>query len=238
MGNDYGKDHMLTNNWNPEIDYKNEYANVHFRIEASEYSYPDFSFTEENEIAFYSEVKSVLYPLGWEWEKRNVEKWNCDYITKEKQTLYLHPQDFSGIVLKSEVKQIAEALEQHTTFYLRWVDLYETVYDISDYEYEGYLNTLDEEIRKKLFEVCQTKRKNKYYYLFDVCRNLAEQFRLHRIGENNKRNYGFGQTIEHIEKIADNMVKDGLIVLVENNGNILVRSINKTEQRKLKIKVA
>ncbi|MDR1707434.1 MAG: hypothetical protein LBR46_05470 [Prevotella sp.] len=159
-------------------------------------------------------------------------------VSKGMQHLYLHPQDFSGEVLKNEVKQIVEALQKHNTFYLRWVDLYETVYDISDTEYEEYLVKKDEEIRKVLFEQCQTKRTNKYFYVFDVCRNLAEKVRLRRVGLNDGRNSGSGQTIEHIKEIIDKMIIEGLLVSVEINGNKCVRSLNKTEQKKLKLMIA
>lgn len=31
LGNEYGEDHMLTNNWNPDLDYGNEYVKSVFR---------------------------------------------------------------------------------------------------------------------------------------------------------------------------------------------------------------
>ena len=38
-GVQYGADHILTNNWNPDCDYGNEYVNIHFRIETNGYGY-------------------------------------------------------------------------------------------------------------------------------------------------------------------------------------------------------
>lgn len=230
LDNEYGKDHILTNKWNPIADYGNEYSNVYFRIEAAGYQYPSFSFTKEAEEEFYTEVKAALSPLGW-ISDNELDIWNCDYIYNGKSRLYLHPQSFSGEVLKNDIKAIAEALQKHNTFRLRWVDLYETVYDISDSEYEGYLNSKDEEIRRVLFEKCGTTRTNKFYYVFDVCQSFAERFRLKRIGQND------GQTIEHIGKVIDCMITAGLLICIEKNGNKLVRTPNKTEQKKLKINV-
>lgn len=237
VGNEYGADHTLTNNWNPDTDYGKDYVNIYFRIETNGYGYPNFSFSEEEGKAFDDEVINVFKELGWTVEKGSFSG-RCATILKGKQHLYLHPQNFSGEILKNEVKQIAEALQKHDTFYLRWVDLYETVYDISDTEYEEYLVKKDEEIRKILFEQCQTKRTNKYFYVFDVCRNLAEKIRLRRVGLNDGRNSGSGQTIEHIKEIIDKMIKEGLLVSVEINGNECVRSLNKTEQKKLKLMIA
>lgn len=235
IGNEYGEDHTLTNNWNPEAEYGNEYTNIYFRIEAEKYQYPSFSFSEEDRKVFYTEVKTALSPLGW---GADTEEWNCEYIHKGKQQLYLHPQDFSGEILKNEARQIAEALEKHNTFCLRWVDLYDTVYDISDNDYEEYLNGKDADIRKALFEACQTTRTNKYYYCFDVCRGLADKFRLRRLGLNDGRNTGTGQTIIHIEKVIDLMIGEGLLIMTNINECKYVRSINKTEQKKLKVNVA
>lgn len=234
LGNEYGEDNTLTNNWNPEVNYGNEYSNVHFRIEANYYKYPYNNYTEYDKKAFYMEAKKVLEPLGWKLEK-DAEEWNCTYIVNGKSRLYLHPQDFSGEVLKNDIKVIAEALQNQDAFYLEWVDLYNTVYDISNSEYEKYLNGKDEEIRKDLFANFGTTRMNKFYYAFDVCRGLSEKYRLRRVGLNDGRNYGSGQTIEHIEKIIEEMIAEGLLIGSENNGNKLVRSLNKTEQKKLKI---
>jgi len=236
IGNEYGEDRTLTNNWNPDLDYGKEYVNIHFRIDANYYQYPFTGYTQEQKDEFYKEVYNIFNQLGWE---ANDYTQGCDYINNGKQQLYLHPQDFSGEVLKNDIKQIAELLESNKTFQLRWIDLYETVYDITNQEYEEYLNTRNEEIRKTLFEKCQTARTNKFYYIFDVARSLAGDFRLTRIGLNDGKNYGSGQTIEHIIKIIEQMVEENYIVsALDKNDNKLVRSVNKTEQKKLKIKVA
>jgi len=236
-GNEYGADHTLTNNWNPGDDYDNEYVNVHFRIEAKNFGYPSFSFSEEDRNNFYNEVYAALELLGWNI-KSGYNNGSCMEVSKGMQHLYLHPQDFSGEVLKNEVKQIAEALQKHNTFYLRWVDLYETVYDVSDTEYDKYLNTKNTEIRKALFESCGTSRTNKFYYVLDICVNLSDRFGLKRIGINENGNYGKGQTMRHIGKIIDEMITEGLLIGAENNGSKLVRSLNKTELKKHKSKIA
>lgn len=37
LGYEYGEDHALTNNWNPDEDYGNEYSNVYFNIDTPTY---------------------------------------------------------------------------------------------------------------------------------------------------------------------------------------------------------
>ena len=226
---EYGKDHMLTNNWDQNKDYKNEYVNVHFRIEI-QCLFDNFNKEEQN--LFYNEVKSVLKRLGWKM-KDNSEQWHCGYIVKGKQALYIHPQDFNGEILKNDVKYIAEALEKHNSFYLRWVDLYETVYDISDNKYKEYLKSKNNVIQKMLFEFCKTTRTNKFYNVFDICRKVSNNIRLVRLGLNDGRNFGSGQTIEYVQNIIKKMAAIGYLVLTKDNN--YVRSINKTEQKHLKL---
>lgn len=235
IGNEYGEDHTLTNNWNPDLDYGNEYVDVHFRIDANYYRYPYTGYTQEQQQDFNNEARNIFKAIGWEVDKEGHGGY-CMEISKGKQHLYLHPQDFSGEVLKNDIKQIAELLENNITFKLEWVDLYKTVYDITDQEYEKYLQIKDTEIRTALFEKCQTVRTNKFHYIYDVARSLADNYRLTRIGLNDGRNYGSGQTIEHIIKIIEQMIEEKyLVCTMDRNGNKLVRTINKTEQKQLKV---
>ena len=132
-GNEYGADHQLTNNWNPDADYGNEYTNVYFRISTKGYDYPSYCFTEEDRKNFDSDLVEVFTSLGWSCEEKACGG-SCAIWHKGTQHLYLHPQNFSGEVLKNDIKEIAEALEKRESFYLRYVDLYETVYDITDQE--------------------------------------------------------------------------------------------------------
>lgn len=228
IGNEYGADHQLTNNWNPDKDYGNEYVNVHFRIETKGYGYPSFSFTEEDESAFDMELVEVFTSLGWKCEKESYNG-RCAVWYKGKQHLYLHPQDFSGEVLKNEVKQIAEALEKRNTFYLRWVDLYETVYDMTDQEYEEVLSAKDEDIKKNIIGSCKTTRTNKYCFSGDVVRHFAGKYGIKRIGKEKCS----GIVMEHMGNLIKSLIEEGYLVSARDNE--LIRTINKTEQKQRKL---
>lgn len=231
IGNEYGADHQLTSNWNPDEDYGKEYVNVYFRMETKGYGYPSFSFTEEDKKAFDSELTEVFTSLGWKCEEA-VYGGSCATWHKGKQHLYLHPQNFSGEVLKNEVKQIAEALEKRNTFYLRWVDLYETVYDMTDEEYESALSQKDGEIRKTVLENCKTTRTSKFYYTSDVIRSLSNKYGIKQIG---KEKYS-GIAVIHITKVVCELITEGYLVSARDNE--LIRTINKTEQKQRKLFVA
>ena len=80
--------------------------------------------------------------------------------------------------------------------------------------------------------------KTKYYNIFDVARSLADKFRLNRLGINDGKNYGSGQTIDYILNVADEMIEEGLLKSFEQNGEKYIRSLNKTEQKQMKVKFA
>lgn len=232
IGNDYGADHMLTDNWNPDCDYGNEYVKVYFNIDTPAYdSNCNFNSTEERE-AWHTEASNLIKSFGiMEDSGYKVEngKEKCAY-------LYAHPQQISGVILKNDVKKIAEAISSMKLSSIRFVDLYETVYDITNSEYEEYLDEKKEEIRKELFEKSATTRTTKYYLAFDVARHIAGIVRLRRLGLNDGRNCGSGQTIEYILKVAEEMIEEGYLKSFQKNGQKYIRSLNKTEQKKSKLK--
>ncbi len=231
IGNEYGADHTLTNNWNPDCDYGNEYVNVYFRMETKGYGYPTFTFSEEDRNAFDTELFKVFTALGWKCKEETCNG-RCSTWIKGKSHLYLHPQDFSGEVLKNEVKQIAEALENNNSFYLRWVDLYETVYDVTDAEYEKILSSKDEQIRNAILENCKTARTNKYCYSSSIIRFLSEKFGIKQIGKEKCS----GIIIPYIWKIMELLIEEGYLVAARDKE--LVRTINKTEQKQKKLFIA
>ena len=232
-GIQYGADHKLTDNWNPDGEYGNEYCEGHFRIECPSYmqgKYPCNFDDDKDRVSFRKEVRTIMEDLGWHFSN----DYDCE-PTKEKSHLYIHPQDISGEMLKKEVRQLAEAFENNQTFYLRWVDIYDTVLDITDEEYNTYLETKKDEIIKIVLKNSVTKRTNKYFYIYNVAKIVADKIRLIRIGDNDGRNYGVGYTAKYIIEVIDGLIKDGYLVKAEQNNNTYIRTINKTEQKQKKL---
>lgn len=232
IGYEYGADGMLTDNWNPDYDYGNEYVSVYFRIDTPSYHYNNGFNTNEDKDRWNAEasklIKSfdILEDCGFAVE----------HSTNKQAYLYAHPQNISGVVLKNDVKKIAEAISKMELSSIRWVDLYETVYVISDTEYEQYLDGKQEEIRKALFEKSSTTRTTKYYCAFDIARDIANAIRLNRLGLNDGKNYSNGQTANYILKVADKMIEEGYLKCFVKDDMKYIRSLNKTEQKKLKFK--
>lgn len=232
-GNEYGANFELTDNWNPNADYGNEYVSVYFRIDTPLYNDCIYDFkSDEDSEKWHAETSELIKSFGvMDGSIYDIER------SKEKQAyLYAHPQSISGVIRKNDVKRIAEAISKMELSSICWVDLYETVYVISDNEYEEYLNRKRNEIRKELFVESATPRITKYYNAFDIARSLADKFRLNRLGINDGKDYGSGQTIKYILNVANEMIEEGYLKFFERDGEKYIRSLNKTEQKKSKLK--
>ena len=223
---DYGEDHKLTNNWNPEQDYGKEYAKVYFNMESEGYCYPSFSFTEEQREKFTDDINRIFSSIGWMCEEPERKLSGvCAIWKKGKSHLYMHPQQFSGEVLKNDIKEVAEALQSGTVFSLRWVDIHETVYDISNEEYKAYLEGKRKDICIDLYDNFGTTRRDKVFYTMDVIQTLIKRYGLPRIEKKTDR-----IAIDYIRHIIIDMAADGVIKIFRDGD--LMRSLNKTEKRK------
>lgn len=229
----YGEDHRPLDNWDPDADYGNEFANVHFRIETPTYCYPAFTFTPEQREAFYKETGRIFTALGWE-VKENPYSGSPMTVTNGHANLYLHPQDFSGVVMKKDVRSIAEALSEASLFSLRWVDVYETLYDWTDDQYVAFLNRHVREIRRRILKDAVTKRRSLFYdknsFLRVFNENISIKLSCKRV---QARVSGVDQIARRfLTETVNDMIEKGYLVS-ENNGEY-IRTPNKTEQRKLK----
>ena len=179
-GQQYGEDHMLTNNWNPDPVYgADEYIRVYYRIDCPDYGYPDFNFpNQEKREAFYAEARAVLESFG-------IPEGTGHYTEKlpGMEHLYIHPQNISGVVGKNRVKPIAEALAACGTFSLRWVDVYEDISAMTDAEFEAILRTKKAEIRADLLVAFETKRRNLYragWPVYETVERVAAHYSIRR----------------------------------------------------------
>lgn len=237
-GHDYDPDHKLTNNWEPDAEYGDEYVKVYFYTDTPTYSQNGFE-TAEDKIAWFEEADNLVTSFGI--------KQSCGYeiinSTNKSPYLCIHPMEISGVILKKDVKKIAEAICKAKNFSLRWVGLYKTVYLMSDEEYERYLVGRNDEIRKQLFLTCGSVRKNYYYKEQDICYHVSKYFKLNRLGiQEDAFHRETGQTFLHVKKIAEEMEKEELLVTTIKHtpdGDLkMVRAINKTEQKALGIKIS
>ena len=226
-GRKYDENGKLTDNWNPDAGYpENEYARVYFRVDTPTYKIMEGGFSNQaDHDEFYAEVLEVFKGIGWDSSSQTDAH-------HEKASVYIHPQEISGIVHKNDIKVIAEALENSKTFSIRWVDIYQTVYNISDEEYAEHLKSKTEFVVDFL-KHCPTKRKWQFWSERDVAEDICGKIKLCRIGNDVYK--PDQQTMDFIAGIIEQVEKEGYIVRVENDDRMWLRTINKTEQRKLKL---
>lgn len=234
----YGPDGRLLGNWNPDLDYGGEYAVVHFRMRTPTYSYPRFSFEPEDRKAFYAETGRIFAGIGWH-VLHDERGGHCMEVAKGDSSLYLHPQDFMGTVLKSEIKAVAEALTTSKVFSLDWVDVYQTVYTWSDEEYAKLLEERIDMARKEVLKRSRTRRYDYYCLKSDVAEFVAERIAPGLRLEN--MNLGIGhtdkQTVEFVNSVIDDLVEKGYLqetsITLKCGAFPYIRTLNRTEQKKM-----
>ena len=231
----YGADGQLLDNWDPDHDYGTEYARVYFRINCPLYMRGKISLSFDSEadhLTFDRDVEEVFTKLGWTVDHLP-NNGVCMEVSKEGQSLYLHPQSFSGVVKKNEIKHIAEELRFNKTFKLEWVDVYDTVYDITDDEYKRMLLRKKEAARDMILNLAKTKRRNEFVSLYHVAEKVGNKVNVLRIGA--KAGYLDKMTRDFVLGLVKELIEEGLII---PDGTNAIRSANKTELRKLKKTVA
>ena len=108
---------------------KPAYVNVAYCIDTPTYHKPEANeigfMSEEDRTAFFADCKRVFQNGGWEIEH--------DYAVNRKSRLYLHPQQFSGIVHTGLLHVVPELIAGAALFQLQpnGVRVMESVYDIS-----------------------------------------------------------------------------------------------------------
>lgn len=218
--------------WDPKKDYPaNEYIQVYFRLNQKVYEWGRGWTGIMSKEDYYNAVEAFFRSIGFIILS---SRWGADCPTayKGKEHIYLHPMDFSGVVLKTSVGKIAEALEStdKNLFDCRFVDLYHTIYDIGEYEYTAYLDGQCEKIDNLLLEAATTKRSNLYKNRWDVINSVAGEVALHRIDKT--ENYELCQdTQSFVRGRIVALQKKGYIIVGMENDHI--RAANKTEMKKL-----
>lgn len=236
---EYGEDHKLTNNWNPNAEYaEKEYINVYFRIETNLYHFNDgfgcYGDSRERKAeAFYSEAKKALESIGFVVSQSHLGG-SCPSAIRGKEELYLHPMNFSGDLKKSSVGEVGNALEKVSAevFKVSWVDLYETVYDMTSTEYEDYLRSKEKEIEKMLMETAKTKRSNLYKNIYDVKQYATDKVILKRVGRPERTEYPGGQTDRFVMACMESLINRGYMRKGPWHDD-LIRTANKTEMKGL-----
>lgn len=199
------------------------YRNVHFRLESG-YRWGiglDQSKSEE----FHEEINNLFIDAGWEIKQKEFSC-ACPEAEKGKNRLYLHPMDASGELQEDMVSEVEEILSKGKTFKHYHTDIYEILYDMSDEEYQSWLNERKENIEKDILEAFATKRKNLFITnTSGVIQNVKEKYHLPRVQQHINRS---SNDIEwkYTRDIFEQMIKRGKFAIAETKNGLGYRTIN------------
>lgn len=203
-----------------------DYIEVYFRIDTTGFNCINQGFeTEEDRNAFCAEASNLI-------KKFNISE-NCGHRQTDEY-LYAHPQNISGIVAKSKVEDIAKAINDSRTMKIRWVDVYEEYFQISDGEYKIILENKREEIVKAIIEGCVTQRSNRYCISNEVIRSIVERFKVNRINAQEDINTQ-GMTYMFVCEIVNELIATGYLKAVTQEKILYIRTIKRMKQKKEEI---
>lgn len=179
------------------------YKNVYFRIETPVYYKSGYGVgyeSQEDKELFRETIKNIFISDNWEIK---TEKYNhgCDSVIKDKQELYLHPQEITGVVLEENISYIENLLSNNEVFSFRKTDIYDSIFDITDEEYLIILTEKKSEIENDLLEIYKTKRSNLYITDSSPISRVMNKYRIKRLSH-----YKGGTSYDAIDwKYVDNL---------------------------------
>lgn len=164
------------------------YKEVYFNIQTPSYYNNKYGVGwEEREHGelFKEEIKELFLNDGWTVkEEKYKSSGGCDTMIKDKQELYLHPQQVSGVVFENNILYIENLLTDNNLFTMRFTKTYEEIFDITDDEYIKILEEKREQIENDFFEVFTTKRSNLYITEdFNGIRKVFDKYHIKRLSK-------------------------------------------------------
>lgn len=203
------------------------YIQTYFRIKGKYAGYNGWA-TEEDSKAFKEETTKLFNSHGWEI-KEGRSSGACDTAVRGKESLYLHPMHFSGVILQSSIPGIEEMLCEAKEFEFYHTDTYGIYYEMSDSEYLLKLCERRAEMIEDLLSLYQTKRRN-LYITSDVLERLEKKYKINRVGENTRDTILKGV----LQNIFDMLLAKGeLIASATKNGIGYRAATDKDRKEKL-----
>ena len=199
------------------------YRKVYFRIQTYAYGYDSGWSSEADKAAFDSECRDLFQQLGWTLHPGS--NGVCDTVTKDRQDLYLHPFNFSGVMDEANIQPLQEQLSKGKTFRCYAVDCYEEYADLSDEECRAALEAKREEITAFILEQCRTKRTN-LYITAPVALHFAEHFEICRLCDREQHN-AVGKRF--MSELIDQLLKEGRLVSAETTHGAGIRTATARE---------
>ena len=179
------------------------FQKVYFYID-SMYQWDQGFPNQMTRIAFREETRRIFRCAGWEINP-GFSSATCDSATKGRQSLYLHPMEFSGIIQTEEIVPVQNALRTAQSFRLRSIGRFEFYHDMSDEEYKAYLDSRRGEMIEDILTRYKTSRRN-LFYTGDMSESVDRKYRILRIGHNEEYD---DRAFQYIKELIDELIVKG-----------------------------
>ncbi len=232
------------------------YVKTHYRVECG---YVWGKGIEENALAsFQDEVKTLLGELGFVVLREAGQDMlgSSLEMVRGKERLYCHPMDLSGPVLVDHIETIKTQLSRARCFRIRMVDTYETGIDYAPEELDQILVRELPVLRQMIYTSLSTARTNRFFndlqvhdQLFLSC-GVAERFsrEVIQVFHDECKSRRIAATTDAddekirqinatVNLVLQEMIGQGYIICMEQDGKKFYRSRNKGELRKLRLAV-
>ena len=184
----------------------------------------------KSEDEFYGELEKLFRRAGWEYKAAD----GCESAARAlrgKETLWLYPREFSGIVLKDSVPEIEAMLARAVTF--RRVRTYggNECVEMSDGAYRAYLESRRGEIEAAIRERFQTGLSS-LSLIGERAESVARPFKVCRLEA--VKAYQPNLSVLYVRELMEGMIADGRLAVAENRSGKGVGSVGalKPSQKK------
>ena len=183
--------------------------------------------SENESNIFNAEIKRIFENVltGWTLKEKTINNACNEYLYKDGlSSLYCHPMTISGIIDTDLIEIIKKELENSRIIELRSYKTFSEYENISNEEVQNRISLRKNEMIKDIFDIFQTKTRNRYFYIGNIDR-LRDKYHIGTVLDKDN-------DIERLvlENTLNYMIDINLIVKESDNRGInLYRALNKTE---------
>ena len=185
------------------------YQKTYFYINSS-YKFNSGYPSDEAKRAFREETSALFRALGWEIEAGDGGG-VCDTATKGKQSLYLHPMEFSGVILAEEIPAIEAVIKKAKSFQLRETRCFDRYEDMSDEAYAAYLDAHRAEMISAILTAYRTRRRD-LFVTGDQSERIGKPFRVLRLASQDQRG---DMAYDRVKELIEELVADGRLAAAQ-----------------------
>jgi len=180
----------------------------------SAYQYGNGFPDDASRDAFTQEAADLFRQAGWDIKTGDQRAGKCDTALRDggRESLYLHPMEFVGVVRTESVPEIESLLAQAKTFRLRETRGFKEYVEMSDEEYGKYLDSRRGEMEAAILERFKTRRRDRFR-TGDHSDHIARPFILHRMETRNR--YEEDKATAYVRNLIEEMIADGRLTTAE-----------------------